>query len=85
MSLRSEICQHYKRGTPEKGHLVVAVLLVTVGYQAVLSPPSGLWQDNGLCNTTEVGSSPNETTDMSNTTLPKTKAGFIMPNTDNKT
>ena len=42
--------------------LVVAVLLVTVSYQAVLSPPGGLWQDHGECfNTTEVGSSPNGT------------------------
>ena len=64
--------------------LVVAILLVTVSYQAVHCPPGGLWQDNGLCNTTEVGSSPDGTTDLSNTILPTTKAGFIMPNTDNK-
>uniref|UniRef100_A0A7N2LAZ8 PGG domain-containing protein n=1 Tax=Quercus lobata TaxID=97700 RepID=A0A7N2LAZ8_QUELO len=65
--------------------LVVAVLLVTVSYQAILSPPSGLWQDNGMCNTTEVGSSPNGTFDQSNITLPKPKAGFISTNADNKT
>ena len=35
--------------------------------------------------TTEVRSSPDGTTDLSNTILPKTKAGFIMSNTDNKT
>ncbi|KAK7853914.1 ankyrin repeat-containing protein bda1 [Quercus suber] len=64
--------------------LVVAVLLVTVSYQAVLSPPGGLWQDNGQCNTTEVGSSPDGTIDLSNTIIP-TKAGFFDPNTDNKT
>ena len=63
---------------------MVAVLLVTVNYQAVLSPPGGLWQDDGLCNTTEVGSSPDGTTDLSNTILLKTKVGFIMLNTDNK-
>ena len=34
--------------------------------------------------TTEVRSSPDGTTDLSNTILPKTKAGFIMSNTDNK-
>ena len=46
--------------------LVVAVLLVTVSYQAVLSPPGGLWQDHGECfNTTEVGSSPNGTIHLS--------------------
>ena len=64
--------------------LVVAVLLVTVSYQAVLSPPGGLWQDNGLCNTTEVGSSPDGTIDLPNTIIP-TKAGFFDSNTDNKT
>ncbi|XP_059448973.1 uncharacterized protein LOC132180242 [Corylus avellana] len=26
--------------------LVVAVLLVTIAYQAILSPPGGFWQDN---------------------------------------
>ncbi|XP_075646265.1 uncharacterized protein LOC142617347 [Castanea sativa] len=61
--------------------LVVAVLLVTVSYQAVLSPPGGLWQDNGLCNTTKVGSS----LDGTNTTLPKTKPSFFNPNIDNTT
>nr|POF06420.1 ankyrin repeat-containing protein bda1 [Quercus suber] len=64
--------------------LVVAVLLVTVSYQAVLNPPGGLWQDNGQCNTTKVGSSPDGTIDLSNTIIP-TKAGFFDPNTDNKT
>ncbi|KAL4601426.1 hypothetical protein ACB092_11G272400 [Castanea dentata] len=61
--------------------LVVAVLLVTVSYQAVLSPPGGLWQDNSMCNTTEVGSSP----DGTNTTQSEIKARFFNPNTDNKT
>ncbi|XP_050284395.1 ankyrin repeat-containing protein BDA1-like [Quercus robur] len=37
--------------------LVVAVLLATLSYQAVLTPPGGVWQDNGLCITTEPGSS----------------------------
>ena len=64
--------------------LVVAVLLVTVSYQAVLSPPGGLWQDNGMCNTTEVGSSSDGTIDLPNTIIP-TKAGFFDSNTDNKT
>ena len=54
--------------------LVVAVLLVTVSYQAVLSPPGGLWQDNGLCNTTEVRSSPDH---QSNTTRPE--PGYKFP------
>jgi len=31
--------------------LVVAVLLVTVAYQAVLSPPGGFWQDNYIPGT----------------------------------
>ncbi|XP_065630251.1 uncharacterized protein LOC112028178 [Quercus suber] len=35
--------------------LVVAVLLVTISYQVVLNPPGGLWQDDGKCNTTEIG------------------------------
>ena len=66
--------------------LVVAVLLVTVSYQAVLSPPGGLWQDNGQCNTTEVGSSPDGTIHLPKTTLmPNPKAGFINTNTNNKT
>ncbi|KAK7857224.1 ribonuclease 3-like protein 2 [Quercus suber] len=64
--------------------LVVAILLVTISYQAILHPVGGLWQDNDICNTIEVRSSPDGTTDLSNTILPKTKAGFIMPNTDNK-
>ncbi|KAL4601338.1 hypothetical protein ACB092_11G265600 [Castanea dentata] len=29
--------------------LVVAALLVTLSFQAVLTPPGGLWQDNGQC------------------------------------
>ena len=65
--------------------LVVAVLPVTVSYQVILSPPSGLWQDNGLCSTTEVGSSPNGTIHLPNTTIQEHKAGFIIPNIDNKT
>ncbi|XP_075646264.1 uncharacterized protein LOC142617346 isoform X2 [Castanea sativa] len=54
--------------------LVVAALLVTLSFQAVLTPPGGLWQDNGQCQpfNQSVGSSnfpkiiyPNQ----SNTTL----------------
>ncbi|KAL4601347.1 hypothetical protein ACB092_11G266400 [Castanea dentata] len=38
--------------------LVVTILLATLSYQAVLTPPGGLWQDNDQCiNTTVVGSS----------------------------
>nr|POE60798.1 ankyrin repeat-containing protein bda1 [Quercus suber] len=62
--------------------LVVAVLLVTVSYQAVLSPPGGLWQDDGKCfNTTEVGSSTNGTVHMSSYFPP----GRRIPLTNNKT
>ena len=32
--------------------MVVAVLLTTLNYQAVLTHLGGLWQDNGQCNTT---------------------------------
>ena len=36
--------------------LVVAVMLVTISYQTVLSPPGELWQDDIKCiNGTEVG------------------------------
>ncbi|KAK9999774.1 hypothetical protein SO802_019377 [Lithocarpus litseifolius] len=40
--------------------LVVATLLITVTYQAILSPPGGLWQDNDLSkpNTTTAALSP---------------------------
>ena len=40
--------------------LVVAALLITVTYQAILSPPGGLWQDNDLSkpNTTTAALSP---------------------------
>ena len=51
---------------------MVAVLLVTIGFQAVLSTPGGVWQDNGQCiNTTEVGSSHSGTNDQTpfNTTV----------------
>ena len=35
--------------------LMVAVLLATLSFQVVLTPPGGLWQDNGQCvNLTEV-------------------------------
>ncbi|XP_050284394.1 ankyrin repeat-containing protein BDA1-like [Quercus robur] len=62
--------------------LVVAVLLVTVSYQAVLNPPGGLWQDDGKCfNTTEVGSSPNGTVHMFSYFPP----GRRIPPTYNKT
>ncbi|XP_075646262.1 uncharacterized protein LOC142617344 [Castanea sativa] len=37
--------------------LVVAALIVTLCFQSVLTPPGGIWQDNGLCITTEPGSS----------------------------
>jgi hypothetical protein len=46
--------------------LVVAVLLVTIAYQAVLSPPGGFWQDNFIpgtnnqFNVTAVPSATNE-------------------------
>ncbi|KAK7823973.1 ankyrin repeat-containing protein bda1 [Quercus suber] len=40
--------------------LVVAALLITVTYQAILSPPGGLWQDNDLSkpNTTSAALGP---------------------------
>ena len=40
--------------------LVVVALLITVTYQAILSPPGGLWQDNDLSkpNTTTAALSP---------------------------
>ena len=42
--------------------LVVAVLLVTVTYQALLSPPAGIWQDDtNTCNNTDEGSSNHRT------------------------
>ncbi|KAK7851635.1 ankyrin repeat-containing protein bda1 [Quercus suber] len=71
--------------------LVVAVLLVTVSYQAVLSPPGGLWQDNGQCfNTTEVGTSPNGTVHLSSYFPPRSHRfgpipGTGIPHTSNKT
>ena len=37
--------------------LVVAALLMTLSFQAVLTPPGGLCQDNGNCNTKEADSS----------------------------
>ncbi|KAL4601351.1 hypothetical protein ACB092_11G266900 [Castanea dentata] len=40
--------------------LVVAALLVTLSFQAVLTPPGGLWPDNGRCITTKAESSYHE-------------------------
>ncbi|KAK7835449.1 hypothetical protein CFP56_023511 [Quercus suber] len=73
--IKSEI-----RSLSEEKHsmlLVVAVLLVTISFQAVINPPGGVWQDNGQCNTIEVkkGSSHhNETHDQTpfNTTIRST-------------
>nr|POF21025.1 ankyrin repeat-containing protein bda1 [Quercus suber] len=58
-------------------HKNMEVLLVTISFQAVINPPGGVWQDNGLCNTIEVkkGSSHhNETHDQTpfNTTIRST-------------
>ncbi|KAK7858633.1 hypothetical protein CFP56_011567 [Quercus suber] len=59
-SLRREI----RRFTEERRSmlLVVAALLSTLSFQAILTPPGGVWQDNGLCinydqNNKTVGSS----------------------------
>ncbi|KAM3693092.1 hypothetical protein ACJW31_08G139200 [Castanea mollissima] len=55
--------------------LVVAALLVTVSYQAILSPPGGLWQDNDLSN-------PNTTTAALSPTSP---AGGLFIESNSKT
>ena len=54
-NLRREI----RKATEERRSmlLVVAALLATLSFQAVLTPPAGVWQENGLCITTEAGSS----------------------------
>ena len=56
--------------------LVIAVLLVTISYQAILTPPRGLWQDDGKCiNTAEAGSSLIHLTPSNTTEVCEHKAG----------
>ncbi|KAL4601341.1 hypothetical protein ACB092_11G265900 [Castanea dentata] len=51
---RSDINRQLRKLSEESRSmlLVVTVLLITVSYQAILTPPRGLWQDNGKCNNT---------------------------------
>ena len=41
--------------------LVVAALWVRMSFQIVLSPPLGVWKDNGRCNSVEVGGGSSDT------------------------
>ena len=58
---RTNITREMRNLTEERRNilLMVAVLLATLSFQVVLTPPGGLWQDNGECvNITEgLGSS----------------------------
>ena len=53
---RTDISREIRNLTEERRNilLMVAVLLATLSFQVVLTPPGGLWQDNGECvNLTE--------------------------------
>ena len=53
---RTNITREMRNFTEERRNilLMVAVLLATLSFQVVLTPPGGLWQDNGECvNLTE--------------------------------
>ena len=52
-----DIRRKIRRLSEERGTmlLVVAVLLVRISFQAVLTPPRGVWKDYGKCNTIKVG------------------------------
>ena len=58
---RTNITREIRNLTEERRNilLMVAVLLATLSFQVILTPPGGLWQDNGECiNLTEgLGSS----------------------------
>ena len=58
---RTDINREIRNLTEERRNifLMVAVLLATLSFQVILTPPGGLWQDNGECiNLTEgLGSS----------------------------